>query len=42
VPLALLMWAAPAAGALAGLFAAIGLYFYEHAFVMAPQQVPNS
>lgn len=28
--------------ALAGLLAAIGLYLYEHAFVMAPQEIPNS
>ncbi len=41
-PLALLVPDAPLAGAAAGLLAAIGLYFYEHAFVMAPQEVPNS
>ncbi|GAB4273533.1 MAG: polysulfide reductase NrfD [Candidatus Promineifilaceae bacterium] len=29
-------------GALAGLAAAIGLYLYEYAFVMAPQEIPNS
>ncbi len=29
-------------GALAALFATIGLYAYEHAFVMAPQEIPNS
>lgn len=27
---------------LAGLIAMVGLYFYEYAFVMAPQRVPNS
>jgi len=42
VPLALMVPDAPIAGALAGLAAAIGLYFYEYAFVMAPQEVPNS
>ncbi len=29
----------PAAG---GLLAIVGLYLYEHAFVMAPQEIPNS
>lgn len=29
-------------GAAAGLAAAIGLYLYEYAFVMAPQEIPNS
>ena len=29
-------------GALAGLASIIGLYFYEYAFVMAPQDIPNS
>jgi Fe-S-cluster-containing dehydrogenase component/formate-dependent nitrite reductase membrane component NrfD len=46
VPLALglLMFFVPAAfiGAVAGLCAAVGLYLFEHAFVMAPQEVPNS
>jgi hypothetical protein len=32
----------PVLGALAGLCAIIGLYLYEYAFVMAPQEVPNS
>lgn len=32
----------PYPAALAGLLAAIGLYLYEHAFVMAPQEIPNS
>lgn len=38
--LALLLW--PPAGALAGLCALAGLYWYEYAYVMAPQEVPNS
>ncbi len=29
-------------GAVAGLCAVIGLYLYEYAFVMAPQEIPNS
>jgi Fe-S-cluster-containing dehydrogenase component/formate-dependent nitrite reductase membrane component NrfD len=32
----------PLAGAVAGLCAVAGLYFYEYAFVMAPQELPNS
>ena len=32
----------PLAGAVAGLCAVAGLYFYEYAFVMAPQDLPNS
>ncbi len=31
-----------AAGAIAGLAAVAGLYLYEYAFVMAPQEIPNS
>ena len=46
VPLALglLMFfiTSPFIGAIAGLSAAIGLYLFEYAFVMAPQEVPNS
>jgi len=42
VPFALLFAGAPSALALAGVAAAAGLYFYEHAFVMAPQEIPNS
>ncbi len=39
----LLLWSSSAAlGALAMVAAGIGLYLYEHAFVMAPQEVPNS
>jgi Fe-S-cluster-containing dehydrogenase component/formate-dependent nitrite reductase membrane component NrfD len=32
----------PALGAIAGLAAIAGLYAYEYAFVMAPQEIPNS
>jgi formate-dependent nitrite reductase membrane component NrfD/ferredoxin len=47
VPLALALVTAlvssePALGAFAGLCAVIGLYLYEYAFVMAPQEIPNS
>ncbi|MGE0789263.1 MAG: 4Fe-4S dicluster domain-containing protein [Sandaracinaceae bacterium] len=43
VPLALLFVPADAPVlAVAGLAAMVGLYCYEHAFVMAPQEVPNS
>jgi formate-dependent nitrite reductase membrane component NrfD/ferredoxin len=38
--LALPTW--PPAGALAGLCTLAGLYWYEHAYVMAPQEIPNS
>jgi Fe-S-cluster-containing dehydrogenase component/formate-dependent nitrite reductase membrane component NrfD len=33
---------APIVVALAGVLAAVGLWYYEHAFVMAPQEIPNS
>jgi formate-dependent nitrite reductase membrane component NrfD len=42
IPLLLLFVQAPWAGAVAGLLALVGLYAYEHAYVMAPQEVPNS
>lgn len=46
VPLILLLVgsfvATPIVGALAALAAVIGLYFFEYAFVMAPQDIPNS
>lgn len=42
VPLALLFAGAPWALALAGVLSIAGLYLYEHAFVMAPQEIPNS
>ena len=38
--LALATW--PPAGAMAGLCMLVGLYWYEYAYVMAPQEVPNS
>jgi len=42
VPLVLLSLGGGVPLALAGLCAIGGLYAYEHAFVMAPQQIPNS
>ena len=42
IPLILLFIGLPLAAALAGIAAIIGLYFYEYAFVMAPQEIPNS
>jgi hypothetical protein len=42
VPLALLIPGGAAPAAIAGLCAAAGLYAFEHAFVMAPQEIPNS
>ena len=42
VPLALLWMGAPLLAAIGGLAALVGLYLYEYAFVMAPQEVPNS
>ena len=41
IPLALL-WIWTPLGAVAALCAIAGLYFFEYAFVMAPQDVPNS
>ncbi|MGD2068112.1 MAG: polysulfide reductase NrfD [Gemmatimonadota bacterium] len=41
-PLALLLEGAPWATALAGVMAIVGQYAWEHAFVMAPQDIPNS
>jgi formate-dependent nitrite reductase membrane component NrfD len=41
-PLALLAIGMPIASALAGALAAVGMYYFEYAFVMAPQDVPNS
>lgn len=32
----------PILGAVAGVCSAVGLYLYEYAFVMAPQEIPNS
>ena len=43
VPLGLLLMSGgPVVAAAAGLAAIVGLYFFEHAFVLAPQKVPNS
>jgi len=42
VPLALLFAGSATVFGLAGLLSIVGLYFYEYAFVMAPQEVPNS
>ncbi len=42
VPMLLLLLPSAIAGAIAALLAIAGLYAYEHAFVMAPQEVPNS
>ena len=42
LPLVLLFVPSAVAAALAGLLAVAGLYLYEHAFVMAPQRIPNS
>ena len=42
LPLALLLLGSPVAAFAAGLCAIVGLYAYEYAFVMAPQEVPNS
>ena len=42
IPLALLFVAEPLTAALAGVLSLVGLYYYEYAFVMAPQEVANS
>ena len=42
VPLILLWLGHPALTAQAGIYAIIGLFLFEYAFVMAPQEVPNS
>ena len=42
LPLALVATGSPMLGALAGAFTLLGLYAYEYAFVMAPQEIPNS
>ncbi len=42
VPLLLLLVGNPITGAIAAICSIIGLYLYEHAFVMAPQEIPNS
>ncbi|GIV58026.1 MAG: 4Fe-4S ferredoxin [Rhodothermaceae bacterium] len=42
IPLALLAAGEPLTAGLAGLLSLAGLYAYEYAFVMAPQEIPNS
>jgi len=42
IPLALLFAGDAVTAGLAGLLSLVGLYYYEYAFVMAPQEVPNS
>jgi hypothetical protein len=48
LPLLILIFAWPGGStslgpaAVAGLLAVIGLYMFEHAFIMAPPEVPNS
>lgn len=42
LPLLLMVLASPLLGAIAGILAIIGLYYLEYAFVMAPQEIPNS
>ncbi len=42
LPLLLLLAGVPFLSALAVLCTGVGLYFYEEAFVMAPQEIPNS
>ncbi len=42
IPFLLLLTGNPIAAAVAGLCAIVGLYLFEYAFVMAPQEIPNS
>ncbi|MCB9742837.1 MAG: polysulfide reductase NrfD [Alphaproteobacteria bacterium] len=42
IPLVLLAPGLSFLGALAAVAATVGMYFYEYAFVMAPQDIPNS
>jgi Fe-S-cluster-containing dehydrogenase component/formate-dependent nitrite reductase membrane component NrfD len=42
LPLLLLLAGLPWMAALAALFTVVGLYYFEYAFVMAPQEIPNS
>lgn len=42
VPLGLMLLGLPIAAAIAAICAIIGLYLFEYAFVMAPQEIPNS
>ena len=42
LPLGLVLLPSPLAWGIGGLAAILGLYLYEYAFVMAPQEIPNS
>ncbi len=42
VPFALIFARVPALNAVAALCAVVGLYLFEYAFVLAPQEIPNS
>jgi hypothetical protein len=42
LPLGLLLIGSAFAAAIAGVCVVIGLYLFEYAFVMAPQEIPNS
>ncbi len=42
VPVGLLLVGGVVPGLIAGALIAVGLYAYEHAYVMAPQRIPNS
>lgn len=42
VPFALVLLGIPMLGVIAGVCTIVGLYLYEYAFVMAPQEIPNS
>jgi Fe-S-cluster-containing dehydrogenase component/formate-dependent nitrite reductase membrane component NrfD len=42
VPFALIFARVPALNAIAALCAVVGLYLFEYAFVLAPQEIPNS
>lgn len=42
IPLALLLVGSPILAAASGIATVVGLYCFEHAYVMAPQEIPNS
>lgn len=42
VPLVLILTGLPLLGAIAAVCTIVGLYLFEYAFVMAPQEIPNS
>ncbi len=42
IPFVLVLLGSPILGIIAGVCTIVGLYFYEYAFVMAPQDIPNS